>query len=90
MQTGEFHIVLTTGAVDDEGIVALVCTDEYAHMTVAGIEYQIPGKGLAPRDGHAVGVLCMSAAAVPDDKANTEWLPVPMTLLSSGFIFLLV
>ena len=41
--TGNDHIVVAAGAVDDEQISVLISTADDADMFIAGIEYQIAG-----------------------------------------------
>ena len=67
LQAGDHHIILAERTVDDEHVSAFISAAYDPHMLIVGIEHQIAGLGLIPRDGGTVGVLHVSAAAVAYD-----------------------
>ena len=67
LQAGDHHIILAERTVDDEQVSTFISATYDPHMLVTGIEYQIAGLGLIPRDGGTVDVLHVSAAAVAYD-----------------------
>ena len=67
LQTGNDHIVVPAGAVDNEQIIALIPSCHNAHMGVLRVENQITGKCVRPCDGSAVAVLHHSTTAVTED-----------------------
>lgn len=64
LQAGDHHIILAERTVDDEHVSAFISATYDSHMLIIGIEHQIAGLGLIPRDGGTVGVLGMGAPAV--------------------------
>lgn len=64
---GHHHIVGPAGAVDDLHIPAGIKSAHDPHVAVAGIEYQITGGNIAPRDICTVAVLRGCPAAVAYD-----------------------
>lgn len=69
LQAGDHHIILAERTVDDEHVSAFISATYDSHMLIIGIEHQIAGLGLIPRDGGTVGVLHVDTAAVADDIA---------------------
>lgn len=67
LQAGDHHIILAERTVDDEQVSTFISATYDPHMLITGIEYQIAGLGLIPRDGGTVGVLHVSAAAMAYD-----------------------
>ena len=67
LQTGDYHIILAERTVDDEHVSAFISATYDSHMLIIGIEHQIAGLGLIPRDGGTVGVLHMSTTAMADN-----------------------
>ena len=61
------YIDIAAGAVDDEHVSAFISATYDSHMLIIGIEHQIAGLGLIPRDGGTVGVLHVGTAAVAYD-----------------------
>ena len=66
-QASNNHIILAERTMDDEQISCLVSAAYDPNMLVTGIEHQIAGLGLIPRDGGTVGVLHVGTAAVAYD-----------------------
>ena len=66
-QAGDHHIILAERTVDDEQVSTFISATYDPHMLITGIEYQIAGLGLIPRDGGTVGVLHVGTAAVAYD-----------------------
>ena len=62
-----YHIIRTTGTMDDEDIPAAVEAADDPHMTVTWVKDQITRLGVAPADRRAVAVLGSCSAAVTDD-----------------------
>ena len=48
LQAGQHHIILRTGAVDDERIAVAVLADKHAYMGIAGVKHQIARLCFAP------------------------------------------
>ena len=71
LQAGDHHIILAERTVDDEHVSAFISAIYDSHMLIIGIEHQIAGLGLIPRDGGTVGVLHVGTAAVADDITAT-------------------
>lgn len=69
LQAGDHHIILAERTVDDEHVSAFISATYDSHMLIIGIEHQIAGLGLIPRDGGTVGVLHVGTAAMSDDVA---------------------
>lgn len=67
LQAGDHHIILAERTVDDEHVSAFISATYDSHMLIIGIEHQIAGLGLIPRDGGTVGVLHVDTAAVAYD-----------------------
>lgn len=67
LQAGDHHIILAERTVDDEHVSAFISATYDSHMLIIGIEHQIAGLGLIPRDGGTVGVLHVDTAAMADD-----------------------
>ena len=67
LQAGDHHIILAERTMDDEQISCFVSAAYDPNMLVTGIEHQIAGLGLIPRDGGTVGVLHVGTAAVAYD-----------------------
>lgn len=67
LQAGDHHVVLTERTVDDEQVSAFISAAYDPHMLVTGIEHQIAGLGLIPRNGGTVGMLHVSTAAMAYD-----------------------
>ena len=67
IQAGDYHIILAERTVDDEHVSAFISATYDSHMLIIGIEHQIAGLGLIPRDGGTVGVLHVGTAAVAYD-----------------------
>ena len=67
LQAGDHHIILAERTVDDEHVSAFISATYDSHMLIIGIEHQIAGLGLIPRDGGTVGVLHVGTAAVAYD-----------------------
>ena len=67
LQASDHHIILAERTVDDEHVSAFISATYDSHMLIIGIEHQIAGLGLIPRDGGTVGVLHGGAAAMADD-----------------------
>ena len=67
LQTGDYHIILAERTVDDEQVSAFISATYDSHMLIIGIEHQIAGLGLIPRDGGTVGVLHVSSSAMAYD-----------------------
>ena len=67
LQTGDYHIILAERAVDDEHVSAFISATYDSHMLIIGIEHQIAGLGLIPRNGGTVGMLHVSTSAVAYD-----------------------
>lgn len=63
LQAGDHHIILAERTVDDEHVSAFISATYDSHMLIIGIEHQIAGLGLIPRDGGTVGVLHVGTAA---------------------------
>ena len=64
LQAGD---ILAERTVDDEHVSAFISATYDSHMLIIGIEHQIAGLGLIPRDGGTVGVLHVGTAAVAYD-----------------------
>lgn len=67
LQAGDHHIILAERTMDDEHVSAFISATYDSHMLIIGIEHQIAGLGLIPRDGGTVGVLHVDTAAVAYD-----------------------
>lgn len=67
LQAGDHHIILAERTVDDELVSTFISATYDSHMLIIGIEHQIAGLGLIPRDGGTVGVLHVGTAAVAYD-----------------------
>lgn len=67
LQAGDHHIILAERTVDDEHVSAFISATYDSHMLIIGIEHQIAGLGLIPRDGGTAGVLHVGTAAVAYD-----------------------
>ena len=67
IQAGDHHIILAERTVDDEHVSAFISATYDSHMLIIGIEHQIAGLGLIPRDGGTAGVLHVGTAAVAYD-----------------------
>ena len=66
-QASNNHIILAERTMDDEQISCLVSAAYDPNMLVTGIEHQIAGLGLIPRNGGTVGMLHVSTSAVAYD-----------------------
>lgn len=61
---GDYNIVLSAGAVDNQDISICVPAAYNTHMTIARIKYKVAGLGIGPSNPGTVGVLGVCAPAV--------------------------
>lgn len=63
--SGNDHVVLSAGTVDDLDIAALIPAANDSHVAVLGVEHQVSRLGLVPRNRRAVPMLGLHTLPIP-------------------------